>query len=107
MRWLLRVAKVAVLSAAFAQAMFVEHYAIRAFPLPIAMAMVAATATMVAYLLLLVAGFHQIAIIMFLPVVAVTSILLGMPAALLLPCMLAIGGLWRADDESPRKQRKR
>lgn len=107
MRWFLHIAKVVVLSVAFAQAMFVEHHVIRTFPLPIAMAMVAATATTTAFLLLLVAGFHQIAIIMFLPVVAVTSVLWGMPAALLLPGMLAISGLWHAEDDSPRKQRKR
>ena len=107
MRWFLRLAKVVVLSVAFAQAMFVEHHAIRTFPLPIATAIVAATATTIAFLLLLVAGFHQIGIIVFLPVVAVTSVLWGMPAALLLPGMLAISGLWRAGDESPRKKKNR
>ena len=107
MRWFLRIVGTVVISAAFVQAMFIEHHAIRAFPLPIATAMVAATATTTAFLLLVVAGFHQMAIIVFLPVVAVTNILLGMPAALLLPCMLAIRNLWLAGDECPRKQRDR
>lgn len=107
MRWLLRVAGTVVISAACVQAMYVEHYAICAFPLPIATAMIAATATMTTSLLLLVARFHQLGIVVFLPFVAMTSILLGMPAALLLPSMLAIRSLWIAGDEVSRKQRDR